>query len=92
MNLVEKVFGTHSERELKLIGLRVEEALALLDPFLSQASLGSFSEVRIIHGLGSGRLRQAVREHLSHHQLVEEFRPGNAHEGRDGATVVTLRR
>lgn len=80
------------ERELKLIGLRVEEALALLDPFLSQASLGSFSEVRIIHGLGSGRLRQAVREHLAHHQLVEEFRPGNAHEGRDGATVVTLRR
>jgi DNA mismatch repair protein MutS2 len=80
------------ERELKLIGLRVEEALALLDPFLSQASLGSFSEVRIIHGLGSGRLRQAVREHLAHHQLVEAFRPGNAHEGRDGATVVTLRR
>jgi DNA mismatch repair protein MutS2 len=80
------------ERELKLIGLRVEEALALLDPFLSQASLGAFSEVRIIHGLGSGRLRQAVREHLAHHQLVEAFRPGNAYEGRDGATVVTLRR
>ncbi len=81
----------NEQRELKLIGLRVEEALALLEPFLSQASLGSYSEVRIIHGLGSGRLRQAVREHLSHHQLVESFRPGNAHEGRDGATVVRLR-
>jgi len=63
----------------------------LLEPFLSQASLNGFSEIRIIHGLGSGKLRQAVREHLTHHQLVETFRPGNAHEGRDGATVVTLR-
>jgi DNA mismatch repair protein MutS2 len=81
----------NEERELKLIGLRVEEALDLLELFLGQASLNGFPEVRIIHGLGSGKLRQAVREHLAHHQLVEAFRPGNAHEGRDGATVVTLR-
>jgi len=79
------------ERELKLIGLRVEEALELLDPFLDQASLNGISEVRIIHGLGSGRLRQAVRDHLAHHQLVESYRPGEAHEGRDGATVATVR-
>jgi DNA mismatch repair protein MutS2 len=79
------------ERELKLIGLRVAEALDLLEPFLSQASLNGIPEVRVIHGLGSGKLRQAVREHLTHHQLVEEFRPGEAHEGRDGATVVTIR-
>jgi len=79
------------ERELKLIGLRVAEALDLLDPFLSQASLSGCSEVRIIHGLGSGKLRQAVREHLARHLLVESFRPGEAHEGRDGATVVTMR-
>jgi len=81
----------NEEREIKLIGLRVDEALGLLEPFLSQASLNGFSEIRIIHGLGSGKLRQAVREHLAHHQLVETFRPGNAHEGRDGATVATLR-
>ena len=79
------------ERELKLIGLRVEQALELLDPFLSHASLSGFSEVRIIHGLGTGKLRQAVREHLAHHQLVEDYRPGAAHEGRDGATVARLR-
>lgn len=79
------------ERELKLIGLRVEEALELLDPFLNHASLNGIGEVRIIHGLGSGRLRQAVREHLAHHQLVEAYRPGEAHEGRDGATVAKIR-
>jgi len=78
------------EQELKLIGLRVAEALELLDPFLDQAVLGGLSEVRIIHGLGSGKLRQAVREHLARHRLVEAFRPGEAHEGRDGATVVSL--
>ena len=80
-----------NEHELKLIGLRVEEALDLLEPFLNQTSLGGLREVRVIHGVGTGRLRDAVREHLARHPLVEEFRPGEAHEGRDGATVVMLR-
>jgi len=79
------------ERELKLIGLRVEEALELLEPFLNHAALGGLREVRIIHGIGTGRLRNAVREYLASHPLVEGCRPGSPHEGRDGATVVTLR-
>jgi DNA mismatch repair protein MutS2 len=79
------------ERELKLIGLRVDEALDLLESFLNHASLGGLREVRVIHGLGTGRLRNAVREHVARHPLVEEFRAGEPHEGRDGATVVTLR-
>jgi len=79
------------ELELKLIGLRVEEALELLEPFLNHSSLGGLREVRIIHGMGTGRLRDAVRAHLAGHPLVEDFRPGGPHEGRDGATVVTLR-
>jgi len=79
------------ERELKLIGLRVDEALDLLEPFLNHASLGGLREVRVIHGLGTGRLRDAVREFLARHPLVDSFRGGEPHEGRDGATVVTLR-
>ena len=79
------------ERELKLIGLRVDEALDLLEQFLDHASLAGQREVRIIHGLGTGRLRNAVREHLARHPLVEGHRAGEPHEGRDGATVVTLR-
>jgi DNA mismatch repair protein MutS2 len=79
------------QQELKLIGMRVEEALDLLEPFLNHAALGGMREVRIIHGVGSGRLRDAVREHLARHPLVQEFRPGGPHEGRDGATVATLR-
>lgn len=87
-----KVDAAQSEElELKLIGLRVDEALDLLEPFLNHASLSGLREVRIIHGMGTGRLRDAVREHLARHPLVEGYRPGEAHEGRDGATVVTLR-
>jgi DNA mismatch repair protein MutS2 len=79
------------ERELKLIGLRVDEALDLLEPFLNHAALGGMREVRVIHGLGTGRLRDAVREFLARHPLVDGYRAGEPHEGRDGATVVTLR-
>ncbi len=79
------------QRELKLIGMRVDAALAELEPFINHAAAAGLREVRVIHGVGSGRLRDAVREELGRHPLVEEFRPGEPHEGRDGATVVTLR-
>jgi DNA mismatch repair protein MutS2 len=78
-------------RELKLIGMRVDEALAELEPFINHAAAAGLREVRVIHGIGSGRLRDAVREELGRHPLVEGYRPGKPHEGRDGATVVTLR-
>ena len=79
------------QQELKLIGLRVDEALALLEPFLNHAAAGGLRELRVIHGIGSGRLREAVREHLEQHPLVESYRSGTEYEGRDGATVVTLK-
>lgn len=79
------------QRELKLIGMRVDEALAELEPFINHAAAAGLQEVRIIHGVGTGRLRDAVREELERHPLVEGHRPGEPHEGRDGATVVTLR-
>ncbi|MFZ4856614.1 MAG: endonuclease MutS2 [Desulfuromonadaceae bacterium] len=78
-------------REVKLIGMRVSEALAELEPFINHAHAAGLQEVRIIHGLGTGKLRNAVREELERHPLVAGFRPGEPHEGRDGATVVTLR-
>jgi len=79
------------QRELKLIGMRVDEALAELEPFINHAHAAGLREVRIIHGVGSGRLRDVVREELERHPLVEGHRPGEPHEGRDGATVVMLR-
>ncbi|HEX2162534.1 MAG TPA: Smr/MutS family protein [Thermoanaerobaculia bacterium] len=77
--------------ELHLIGERVEPALDKLDDYLDRALLASRAEVRVVHGHGSGRLRQAVREHLRGHPAVAAQRPGEANEGGNGATVVTLR-
>lgn len=78
-------------RELKLIGQRVEPALGELDRFLDHALLASHATVRIIHGHGSGRLRAAVREHLTGHPAVAHQRPGRPTEGGDGATIADLR-
>jgi DNA mismatch repair protein MutS2 len=77
--------------ELLLIGKRVEEALAEIDKFLDQTAREGRTEVRVVHGHGTGRLREGVRRHLRGHPQVASFRPGGAGEGGDGATVVTLR-
>lgn len=76
--------------ELKLIGERIEPALERLDEYLDQALLAGRGEVRVVHGHGTGRLREAVREHLRRHPAVASFRPGAPEEGGNGATVVEL--
>jgi DNA mismatch repair protein MutS2 len=75
---------------LHLIGLRAEEALSRLEPFLNQAVLGGLREVVIVHGFGEGILARAVRDHLKNHPLVKTFRPGAASEGGAGATIAVL--
>ncbi len=75
---------------LNLIGLRVDEALSRLEPFLNQASLGGLTQVIIVHGFGEGILQRAVGEHLKGHPLVKEFRPGAKAEGGAGVTVAAL--
>ena len=75
---------------LDLRGARVEEALQLLDDYLDQASVARAGRVTIIHGHGSGALRDAVRATLSSHPLVSEWRPGERGEGGDGASIVSL--
>jgi DNA mismatch repair protein MutS2 len=78
-------------RELRIIGMRVDEALPELERFLNQASLQGGGELRIIHGKGTGALMRAVHGYLDNHPLVLEFRKGEPFEGGEGATVVTLR-
>jgi len=83
--------GTSEEkREINLIGKRVEDAIPLLDKFLDQAALNGWPEARVVHGKGTGNLMRGVREYLARHPLVSGFRPGEPHEGGDGATVVTM--
>jgi DNA mismatch repair protein MutS2 len=75
---------------LDLRGARVEEALALLDRYLDDAARASAGRVTVVHGHGSGAMRDAVRRALAEHPLVREWRPGERGEGGDGATVVSL--
>lgn len=75
---------------LDLRGARVEEALAMLDQYLDDAVHAGTGRVTIVHGHGSGAMRNAVREVLSGHPLVRDWRPGEQGEGGDGATVVSL--
>ena len=79
-----------SSVELDLRGLRAEKALEQLEGFLDKAILDGMSSVRIIHGKGTGALRQAVRERLSGHPLARTFDPESPEHGGDGATVVEL--
>jgi DNA mismatch repair protein MutS2 len=76
--------------ELDLRGWRAEETLAELDRYLNDAFLRGLPWVRIIHGKGTGVLRQVVREALANHPLVAKHMPGKPEEGGDGVTVAEL--
>lgn len=76
---------------LNMVGLRVDEALSRLEPFLNHASLAGLSEVAIIHGIGTGALQRAVRGHLKDHPLVKNFRQGSQPEGGNGVTIATMK-
>ncbi|MDP3039898.1 MAG: Smr/MutS family protein, partial [Deltaproteobacteria bacterium] len=73
-----------------VIGLRVEEALPTVDKAIDEAFLAGLKELEVIHGAGSGRLRQAIREHLRNHIFVKAFLPGSPGRGGDGVTVVEI--
>ncbi|HEY50017.1 MAG TPA: endonuclease MutS2 [Dehalococcoidia bacterium] len=76
--------------ELDLRGKRADDVAPELDRYLNDASLASLSQVRVIHGFGTGTVRQIVREMLASHPLVKSFRPGERGEGGDGVTIVKL--
>lgn len=82
--------GRPVSAELDLRGKRAEEIEWLLDGYLNDASLANLSEVRIIHGFGTGTVRNIVRELLASHPLIKSFRPGEKGEGSDGVTIVKL--
>jgi DNA mismatch repair protein MutS2 len=75
---------------LDLRGARVDEALGALDRYLEDASLAGLARVSVIHGLGTGALRDAVRSDAAAHPLVRTVRAGERGEGGDGVTVVEL--
>ena len=77
--------------ELNLLGKTVDEALSVLDKYLDDAYLAHMPSVRIVHGKGTGALRNAVHSHLKRLKYVKEFRLGEFGEGDAGVTIVTFK-
>ncbi len=76
--------------QLNVIGLTVEDALPKVDQFIDQALLHGLEKVHIIHGIGSGRLRDGIGKYLQGHRGVKHFAPGDGMRGGGGITVVEL--
>ena len=79
-----------SANSLDLRGERVDAALARADKFVDELLRAGQDAGYLIHGHGTGALRNALREHLAASPGVESIRPGEPGEGGDGVTVVTL--
>ena len=79
-----------SSADLDIRGFRADEALAALEQFLDRAMRDGLGSVRIIHGKGTGALRQAVREHLERHPLARSFESEEPNRGGSGVTAVKL--
>lgn len=77
--------------ELNVIGRTTDEAVDAVDKFLDQASMASLSQVRIIHGHGTGALRRVIAEMLKDHPHVSRFTAAPQDQGGGGATIVELR-
>ena len=82
--------NTPTKAELDLRGMSADEAVATLAVFLDSAMLANLSQVRIIHGKGTGVLRKAVQEELRRNRAVKKFRLGVYGEGEDGVTIAEL--
>jgi DNA mismatch repair protein MutS2 len=77
--------------EINLIGKTVDEAIAALDKYLDDAYISHISSVRIVHGKGTGALRQAVHQYLKRISYVKSFSLGEYGEGDAGVTIVTFK-
>jgi len=76
--------------EIRLRHLTMDEALLRLDKYLNDAFMSGLHRVKVIHGKGTGALRQAAHRQLAKHPLVKSYRLGDYGEGETGVTIVEL--
>lgn len=76
--------------EIKLLGMTFEDAKPLVDEFIDNALLGGLNKVRIVHGKGTGVLRQKIRQYLRKNNHIVEFYSPPQEAGGDGVTVVSF--
>ena len=77
--------------EINVIGLNVDEAVFIIDKYIDDCSIAKLSPIRIVHGKGTGKLRQGIHTFLKNNPHVKSFRLGTFGEGEMGVTVVELK-
>ena len=77
--------------EINVIGLNVDQAIPIVDKFLDDCTLANLENVRIVHGKGTGKLREGIQNFLKKDSRVKSYRIGTYGEGEMGVTVVTLK-
>lgn len=80
-----------AKTEINIIGLTVDEAIFIVDKFLDDSSLAKLKTIRIVHGKGTGKLKNGIHHFLKTHPHVSSFRIGTFGEGEMGVTVVELK-
>jgi DNA mismatch repair protein MutS2 len=80
----------HLSDEIEVRGQTLDEALPRVEQFLDQAFRAGSPRLRVVHGKGTGKMRQAVREMLARHPLVKSFDFAAPREGGEGVTVVEM--
>ena len=83
--------STNVKSEIDIRGKNFEDAKDIIDKYLDDAYLSGLKSVRIIHGKGTGVLRQKLREHFRNVKLIKSYKDAEYNEGGDGVTVVTLK-
>ena len=83
--------GRGGAPEVDLRGMNAEEAILELDSFIDSAVLSNIHQITIIHGKGTGVLRNAVQQHLKRHKNVKSYRLGVFGEGETGVTIAELK-
>ena len=78
--------------EITLLGKTVDEAISALDKYLDDAYLAHLKSVRIVHGKGTGKLREAVQRHLKKCKYVKTYRMGEFGEGDAGVTIAEFKK
>nr|MCR4674168.1 Smr/MutS family protein [Lachnospiraceae bacterium] len=77
--------------EIQLLGMTVDEAIVTLDKYLDDAYISHLGQVRVVHGKGTGALRNAVHDFLRRNKIVASYRLGEYGEGDAGVTIVTFK-
>ncbi len=91
VKLVKSLPRSQPVLEINVLGMTVGEALYEVDNFIDKALIDNLEEIKVIHGVGTGKLRSAIAEHLKRHKRVESFRLGKYGEGETGVTFIKLK-